>query len=252
MSIVSKKIAVVHVPHSSHRIPTYQGYRDLALLKSQIELLTDWETSTIFSFDDAKRLVAKFNRCFCDVERLPDDMEPMSKVGRGLFYTHSDDGQVLRYDTPENRKIVMEYYEKHHKALEGMVSDKLEKHGECYIIDGHSFPDKPFQTDMDKSEDRADFCIGTDEFHTPKEDVKKLVAGLQKYGYSVSIDTPYSGTIVPLSMYQKEERVKSMMIEVNRRLYLMDGFLENRYKYESVINAGYDIRNILNSIIFGD
>jgi len=38
-------------------------------------------------------------------------------------------------------------------------------------------------------------------------------------GYDVAIDSPFSGTIVPLKHYHKDQRVTSVMIEVNRSLY---------------------------------
>ena len=38
--------------------------------------------------------------------------------------------------------------------------------------------------------------------------------------YSVAVDTPFSGALVPLSSYRKDHRILSVMIEVNRRLYM--------------------------------
>jgi N-formylglutamate deformylase len=39
-------------------------------------------------------------------------------------------------------------------------------------------------------------------------------------GYSVGIDRPYAGTMVPMAFYQKDRRIASIMIEVNRSLYM--------------------------------
>jgi N-formylglutamate amidohydrolase len=39
-------------------------------------------------------------------------------------------------------------------------------------------------------------------------------------GYSVEINAPYQGTIVPAKHYKKDPNVHSIMIEVNRRLYM--------------------------------
>jgi hypothetical protein len=38
--------------------------------------------------------------------------------------------------------------------------------------------------------------------------------------YSVALDAPFAGALVPLSAYVKDGRVSSVMIEVNRRLYM--------------------------------
>ena len=39
-------------------------------------------------------------------------------------------------------------------------------------------------------------------------------------GYSLGVDWPYSGSIVPLHHYQKTKNVSSIMLEINRALYL--------------------------------
>jgi N-formylglutamate amidohydrolase len=41
-----------------------------------------------------------------------------------------------------------------------------------------------------------------------------------KLGYSVAINHPFAGTIVPLPYYTQEARVLSIMIEINRKLYM--------------------------------
>jgi N-formylglutamate deformylase len=38
----------------------------------------------------------------------------------------------------------------------------------------------------------------------------------------VAVNTPFAGTIVPMSHYGKDRRVSSIMIEINRGLYLND------------------------------
>jgi N-formylglutamate deformylase len=47
-----------------------------------------------------------------------------------------------------------------------------------------------------------------------------IAAAAQAEGYSVAADTPFSGALVPLASYRKDRRIMSVMIEVNRRLYM--------------------------------
>ena len=42
----------------------------------------------------------------------------------------------------------------------------------------------------------------------------------KKQGYEVEINSPFSGAIVPEKYYQCERRVISIMIEINRQLYM--------------------------------
>jgi N-formylglutamate amidohydrolase len=50
-------------------------------------------------------------------------------------------------------------------------------------------------------------------------------------GHSLGINQPYAGAIVPLAFYRKDRRVVSIMIEVNRSLYMdeLAGTKSNRF-----------------------
>jgi N-formylglutamate amidohydrolase len=100
------------------------------------------------------------------------------------------------------------------------VKEQLEEHGKAMIVDCHSFPSKPFIRDLDQSTNRPDFNIGTDPFHTPKELIELSKEFFQQRGYSLGIDWPYSGSLVPMSHYHRTKEVQSIMLEVNRALYL--------------------------------
>lgn len=53
-----------------------------------------------------------------------------------------------------------------------------------------------------------------------KELVDSIIKIFEVSGYSCSINTPFSGSIVPLEYYKKDMRVKSIMIEINRSIYM--------------------------------
>jgi N-formylglutamate amidohydrolase len=101
-----------------------------------------------------------------------------------------------------------------------MVSDVVTELGRCLIIDCHSFPSVALPYELDQRNARADFCIGTDAFHTPAVIRDAIVGAVKEMGYSVAVDAPFAGALVPLAIYQKDHRVWSVMIEVNRRLYM--------------------------------
>jgi len=64
----------------------------------------------------------------------------------------------------------------------------------------------------------------TDDFHTPEELAAKVEKILESFGHSTARNQPFSGTIVPMKHYRKDERVQSMMIEINRWLYLGEDY----------------------------
>lgn len=67
---------------------------------------------------------------------------------------------------------------------------------------------------------RPDICIGADEYHTPQKLTDIIKLQFESLGYSVEINSPFSGSIVPSKYYKQDKRVVSIMIEVNRKLYM--------------------------------
>lgn len=136
----------------------------------------------------------------------------------GVVYTLTAEGKVLRCISDEDRQaLINTYYHPHHNSFTRIVDDSLEHYGRCLIIDCHSFPGQPLPYETDSN--RPDICLGTDSFHTSPELLSGLSQAFTALGYVVAVDSPFIGTIVPLKHYQKDHRVSSIMIEVNRSLY---------------------------------
>jgi N-formylglutamate deformylase len=216
-----QKTIILHIPHSSVIVTSSDGYMvERHELLNEINLLTDWFTDELFDLPYPK-IISPCSRIFCDVERFADDsLEIMSKFGMGMCYTHYDNGILMREVTPKLReKIKLDYYDPHHRQLESLTSNILSSCGNAIIIDCHSYPDMPLIRDLNKEIPRPDFCIGSDDYHTPDNLMKVIKEYLNSKGYSVKINNPYAGTMIPLRYYQKEKEVKGIMIEVNRKLY---------------------------------
>jgi len=60
-----------------------------------------------------------------------------------------------------------------------------------------------------------------------------LVNYFKSHGYRVEINRPYKGTTVPTRYHQKDARVLSIMVEINKGLYLEDNSLEPIKKSEA-------------------
>jgi N-formylglutamate amidohydrolase len=207
----------------------------------EVLILTDWYTDGLFKLDQATTVKASFSRLFCDVERFVNDsQEVMAKQGMGVLYTRTDDGRQMRKVTPGLREqILREYYWPHHKRLETAVRMALDTAGRALIVDGHSFPDRPLCRDLDQSPNRPDINIGTDDFHTSKKLAQISEAFFTGKGLEVVINRPYSGTIVPLSFLGRNRDVMSIMVEVNRKLYL-EGATNKKSKGFSALSAIID------------
>ena len=60
---------------------------------------------------------------------------------------------------------------------------------------------------------------------------------LESLGYSTARDQPFSGTIVPMKHHQKDQRVQSLMIEINRWLYLGEDYSVDSEMVEALIEV---------------
>lgn len=245
------KQLILHIPHSSTTIPFQDGY--IAChdkIQHEIIKLTDWYTDDLFDSEIDKKIVAPFSRIFCDVERFADDeLEIMSKVGMGVLYKKLDSDETLREVTPELReKILTKYYWKHHDNLTSSVEEQLKLNGECLIIDCHSFPSTPLLKAINQNTNTPDFNIGTDSFHTPQKYIDASIAYFENLGYSLGVDWPYSGSIVPMKYYQKDKRVNSIMLEINRKLYLNEPTNEKSKGYNKTKEVVQGYLNMLRAI----
>ena len=229
---------ILHIPHSSPYIPSYDGFVvGEQLINNEICLLTDWFTDKLFDLSVPK-IVTPFSRVFCDVERFEDDtLEVMSLKGMGMCYTHMDNGELMRNVNPELReRIRSEFYLPYHQTLEALAAELLHKYGNVTVIDCHSFPDIPLTRDLNQDMPRPDFCLGIDEFHTPKEVYLPVQDSLTSLGYKVLINNPYAGTMIPMKYYQKNKDVNGLMIEVNRKLYMTNsnGVVTKTASYDNI------------------
>jgi len=243
---------ILHIPHASTEIPPNEATK-LAILGETLaqELLrmTDWYTDELFDAGGkaASRLVFPVSRLVCDPERFADDAdEPMAAKGMGAVYTRTSDGRALRsaLDAEERQRILDAYYFPHHERLEQLVREALEATGHALIIDAHSFPSSPLPCDLDQAPLRPDICIGTDAFHTPDWLQRTALDAFSDVGWQVALNRPYAGSIVPSSFHRKDAHVYSVMVEVNRSLYMNEDtgersaeFGEVRQKVESASKA---------------
>lgn len=218
---------VLHIPHSGNEIPAeYRGdfLLDDTALHREMGLLTDHGTDVLFCPPDAPfaRVVSPWSRLLVDMERFADDAhEPMSRKGMGVFYEKTSSGLPLRnpLSAATRSTLISAAYEPHHRLLTAMVDQRLTDHGHCLIVDCHSFPKEPLPYE-DPTLARPEICLGSDDFHTPPAVLDIMRQVFEDAGYSVGVNAPFAGSLVPMAHYRKDPRVASIMIEVRRDLYI--------------------------------
>jgi N-formylglutamate amidohydrolase len=234
-SVIKRQVSiplVANVPHSSAFIPG--DARDPfalsdAELEAEILRMTDWYVHELFlPVVQLGGVMVRYDvsRLVVDPERFEDDAEEvMATKGQGVIYTHDSHGNRLRTSDPskaEREALLERFYRPYHRAAEDEVTQMLERFGRCLILDCHSFPLKPLPYEFDQDPDRPDICLGTDSFHTPDSLLEQVELSLKKHHLSTARNRPFAGTYVPLAFHQKDQRVWSIMLEVNRKLYMSE------------------------------
>ena len=231
----------LHIPHSSTRFPEESKYTFKDLDKKE-RLLIDYYTDELFipnpDSDQISRVVFPFCRLCCDVERLIKD--PLDKDGLGFLYQwhiweHDERPTLFSFCSKyESFRL----YADHHAE----VSKKLVEMGEgTLLIDCHSFSALPNLLNSNPPD--IDICIGYNEDETCPD--KVVIGNIAQYfrslGYKVGINKPFSNSktfAVPVTYH-------SVMIEVNKRLYMNEQTLEKTEGFEKLKNAIQSLYDLL-------
>jgi len=232
-----KKIPVIcNIPHSSINVPS-KFKKNFVIsgqeLINEAKKLSDLYAEFLFSglLEEYGGIISKISRIVVDAERFKNDKkEAMSRAGMGAIYEKNENGEIIRKINKTDRQVLIsKIYQPYHLALKELTSDCLLKFGECLILDCHTFSSKPRPYELDKNRNRSDICLGTDKFHTPENLKRAFFKNFKKGGFSVKYNSPFTGTIVPETYYRKDKKVYSIMIEINRKLYMEEEkFLRNK------------------------
>ena len=217
---------ILHLPHNSTLMPDdWSVSLNSDVLHNEIHILVDHHTDILYHpiLEMGGRV---FHNRYCriafDPERFSDpQQEIMNEVGMGVFYTHTSDGIRFREDDSHEiyQKKLQQYYWPYHNALSFETQNMLKKFGRVLFVDGHSYPKTCFSFERFPSDTRPEIDIGTDPFHTPKEFVEDIYEIFSE-SYSVAIDQPFRGTLIPNGFCNTDSRLWAMMLEVRRDVYL--------------------------------
>ncbi|MFJ4282518.1 N-formylglutamate amidohydrolase [Streptomyces massasporeus] len=218
---------ILHVPHAAREIPRSVRARialDDEELSRELDHITDAHTDRIAEVAAGLagvtpwRFVNRLSRLVVDPERFPDEREEMLAVGMGAVYTRTTHGDALRSEGVDAGPLVERYFLPYARAMTEAVADRLAATGRAVIIDVHSYPSQRLPYELHGEGPRPAVCLGTDSFHTPPD---LLAAARQAFG-ETELDTPFSGTYVPLEFYAKRPEVSALMVEIRRDTYMTE------------------------------
>lgn len=235
------KNILLHIPHSSFSFPSgsKHSFNDL---DNEEKLLIDYYTDELFvpqkETEHIVSIVFPYCRLYCDVERLVND--PLQKDGLGICYSRYIRNSkphvwpIRSFNTQEEAfNIYVDYH--------SMVSKKIFAMGEnTLLIDCHSFSN--VSNLLNSNPPDIDICIGYNDDDTCPNNVVigNIVHYFEALGYKVGINDPFSNS----KTFSVPIKYHSVMIEVNKRLYLNEQTLEKTegfYKLQQEIRSLYNI-----------
>lgn len=222
---------ILHVPHSSRRIDADER-AGLAVtdrqLKVELDEITDTGTDVIAESARARSDLTPWlvrndrSRLVVDPERFPDEREELAAVGRGAVYTRLCGGGVLRDDSwtaADTAALMDSHYWPYAHAMTSLTQSLLDSGGRAVIVDVHSYPTTAGEYEQHPRGPRPEVCIGTDSAHTPGWLLDAATTVFSAAGFTVEVNTPFSGCYVPLPLYG-DRRVSSVMVEIRKDIYL--------------------------------
>ncbi|MEV3967536.1 N-formylglutamate amidohydrolase [Streptomyces sp. NPDC050698] len=218
---------ILHVPHSAREIP--HAVRagivlDDVELERELDHITDAHTAEIAraaaGWAGARPwlFVNGLSRLVVDPERFPDEREEMLAAGMGAVYTRTTHGTALRPEDFDAAPLLERYFEPYARGMARAVADRLAATGRAVIIDVHSYPSRRLPYELHGEGPRPPVCLGTDPFHTPPA----LVDAAREAFGRTRLDTPFSGTYVPLEFYGTRPEVSALMVEIRRDTYMTE------------------------------
>ncbi|MGW2741425.1 N-formylglutamate amidohydrolase [Streptomyces sp. NPDC001450] len=221
---------LLHVPHSARAIPedVRKGILlDDAALGLELDHITDAHTARIaeraagLAGITPWRFVNRLSRLVVDPERFPDEREEMLAVGMGAVYTRTTHRGELRAADTDPQPLVERYFRPYARAMAEAVAGRLAATGRAVVIDVHSYPSRALPYELHGTGPRPPVCLGTDAFHTPPElrdAAREAFAACGETG----LDSPFSGTYVPLEYHGRDRRVSALMVEIRRDTYMAE------------------------------
>ncbi len=222
---------VVHVPHSSTRIP--DDVRAGLLLDDhavaeELALMTDAHTEELATRAVEQvsprpwLFVNRLSRLVVDPERLPNAHEELYAVGMGAVYTRTSRGLVLRdADERAERELLRRFLTPYADALADLVEERLDATGYAVLLDLHSYPVQTLPYERHQDARRPPVCLGVDVDHTPAALMERVTRACSVIG-EVVVNEPFAGSYVPLRHFGRDNRVSSVMVDLRRDMYLRD------------------------------
>ncbi len=257
---------VLDSPHSGNSFPDdFEALASIAELRTAEDCYVDelWSGAQALG---APLLAAQFPRAYIDPNRSAGDVDleliegpwpweyaPSGKarIGKSLVWRTLADGRPIyarRLRSEEVRTRIDRLHAPYQRALQSLIEATRRKFSRVYHINCHSMNSVGGrQTEGVEGKPRADFVLGDRDGTTCEAAFTEFVrARLVAMGYDVSLNDPFKGSELVRAYSAPADRRHSLMIEINKRLYMDEATLERTPAFARLQS---DLRELLKAIL---
>lgn len=248
-------------PHSGNLYPQFYIDNLISPLKlcHSIEDMYVNEFIENFSEDNIEVHISKYSRAVIDLNRnlqeidkrlIADDIKIDAdetlkvKSGIGLIPVQTLKGKIIfreKFTKEQFFFLKEEVYLKWHDLLKKKIDNNLLAFGKVFVIDFHSMPSKYNDSLL------PDFVLGNiNGLSCDNNKLNFISDELKKLGYTVNENYPYSGGYITKKYFNKQKKVETLQVEINKRLYMNEDQFEKNLKFNKIKE---DIAEIIKSFM---
>jgi N-formylglutamate deformylase len=247
---------LVSLPHASHDLPDHVRAH-IALSDEEIRESSDLGTLEIFGALPVRTaLCATWSRLLVDLNRSPTQRDRKGVIARVDYQGRSVYREGLFPDEMEfERRLDLYYWPYHHRLAQAMMDPETTLLFDCHSLVGIGPPEAP-----DPGKKRCDIVLGNNgdlqgerlSQHgwttCGKETLGCMKEALERVGFTVSINHPYSGGFITRHYGRLFEHLGKMalQIEINQDLYMEEGQMTIRE--EKIAEVSLRVRKAFEAI----
>lgn len=223
-------------PHSGNEYPDWF----LASTSLPMNALRSSEDAFVDKLIDAApdhgavALSARMPRCLIDLNRGPDEIDPLvvrgiprhplnqrTIAGLGVIPRVVAQGRAIHnrpIDRTEAERRIDVYWRPYHHALSALIAEARQRFGQAILIDMHSMPHDALSHLHDP---RPEFVLGNRYGLSAAARVLDEVAGaIEDEGWRVRRNSPFSGAYICSTYGRPGKDIHVVQVEIDRSLYM--------------------------------